>query len=100
VPGNERLVGDVDAVAGAEPPTPESATVCGLPDAESVKVRFAVRVPVAPGLNTRVAEQLPPTDKLAEHVVPVTTKSEAFAPVTATPLILSREVLPFDRVAD
>ena len=87
-------------MAGAEPPTPESATFCGLPDAESVKVRFAVRVPVAAGLNATAAEQAPPTDNVAEHVVPVTMKSDAFVPVTLTPLIVSSEVAPFDSVTD
>jgi hypothetical protein len=98
VPVNERLAGEADAVAGVTPPTPDSATTCGLPEAASVKFRFAAREPDALGLNTSVAEQLPPTERLAPQVVPETTKSDAFVPVTAIPLMLSAEVLPFDSV--
>lgn len=99
-PGKERLAGDTDAVAGAAPPTPESVTAWGLPDAESVKLRLAVRVPVAPGLKTRVAVQLAPTDRLAAHVEPERTKSDGLVPVTATPLMASGDVLPFESVTD
>jgi hypothetical protein len=94
VPEKERLVGDADAVAGVTPPIPESATACGLLVAESVKVRLAARVPAALGLNTRVAAQLAFTERLAPHVLPETTKSDALAPVTATLLMVMGEVLP------
>lgn len=97
---NERLAGDADAVAGVVPPTPESATICGLPGAESVKFRLAVRVPEALGLNTSVAEQLAPTERLAPHVLPDTTKSNGLVPVTATPLIVMGDVFPLFSVTD
>jgi hypothetical protein len=97
-PGKLRLAGETDAVAGVTPPTPESATVCGLLAAESVKVRVAVRVPAAVGLKTRVAVQLAFTERLAPQVVPETTKSDALAPVTATLLIVMGEVFPFESV--
>ena len=39
-------------------PSPESATVCGLLLAESIKLKVAVRVPVASGLKRIVTVQL------------------------------------------
>ena len=100
VAANERLVGDAEALAGVTPPMPDSATTWGLPEAESAKFRLAVRVPAAVGLNTSVAEQLEPTDKLVPQVVPETTKSVAFAPVTVTPLMVIGEELPFVSMTD
>jgi len=42
------------------PPTPTSATVCGLLAALSVKTRVAVRVPAAWGVKTTLTVQEPP----------------------------------------
>ena len=52
------------------PPIPERVTVCGLLVAESVKVRVAVRVPAAPGLNTIAVEQLAEAARLAATSTP------------------------------
>ena len=95
---NERLAGEAVAVGGVTPPVPESATACGLPEAESVKSRVALRAPAAPGLNAIEAVQLAPTERVAPHVFAVITKSEAFGPVTATPLMERADVLPLDSV--
>ena len=50
-------------------PVPESATVCGLLVAVSVKLSVAVRVPVAAGLNRIVAVQLADAARLEPHVL-------------------------------
>jgi hypothetical protein len=100
VEGNERLEGEAVAVGGVTPPVPESATACGLPEAESVKLRLAVRVPEALGLKTSVAVHAPPTESVAPHVFPEITKSDAFVPITAMPLMVRAEVLPLDSVMD
>ena len=55
---NERLAGDTDAALEVAAAVPESASDCGLLLAESVKLRIALRVPAAVGLNTTLAEQL------------------------------------------
>jgi hypothetical protein len=53
-----RLEG-VRVTAGAVP-VPPNATVCGLPAALSVTETFAVRLPVAVGLNVTEIEQFAP----------------------------------------
>jgi hypothetical protein len=65
-------------------PVPDRATVCGLVEALSVKVRVAVRVPAAAGLKARVTLHVP----LGVTVAPVQVsallaKSVAFVPLTA-----------------
>lgn len=64
-------------------------------EAESVKLRVALRAPTAVGLNTIVAEQLAETARLAPQVFAETAKSPAFAPVTAMLLMLRAELSPF-----
>lgn len=51
-------------------PRPESATVCGLPLAESVNLSEAVRVPAAVGAKTMVAVQEAEAATLAPQVLP------------------------------
>ena len=65
-------------------PVPVSATDCGLLLAESVKLRIALRVPAAVGLNTTLAEQLAAATRLVPHVLAEIAKSAAFVPVIAT----------------
>ena len=42
------------ALGGSSTPIPWRATLCGLPSALSLKVRLAVRLPLAPGLKRRL----------------------------------------------
>jgi len=87
-------------VALPEPvaPVPLSATDCGLFVAESVKVSDAVRAPLAVGLNTMEAEQVPAAAKLVLQVLLAMLKSPAFVPEIATLLIVIDELVPFDKV--
>ena len=66
-------------------PVPVSETVCGLPEAVSVMVTEAVRLPVADGVNVTLIEQFAfaaSVALLAGHVL-VCAKSLAFVPVIA-----------------
>jgi hypothetical protein len=96
---NERLVGKTVALEAANP-VPVRVTAWGLLVAESVKVRVAVRVPAAVGLNTTLAEQLAAAARLAPQVAPEIVKSEALAPVMAIPLMVTAVVRPLASVAD
>ena len=51
-------------------------------------------------MKRMTAEQVPATDRLVPHVVLVRTKSDAFTPVTAMPLIVMGDVLPFDKLTE
>ena len=74
-----RLVG----LAATPPlPMPVSATVCGLLPSESLKLRVAVRVPVAVGPKRILAVQLAPAASAEPHVLLYTEKSPALAPLT------------------
>src|SRR5690348_2228845 len=85
---NESDCGDgVTGGPGAAVPVPDSATVCGVPDASSVIVSDAARAPVAVGLKVTVAVQLAPAARLPGQVF-VCAKSPAFAPVSAMLLIV------------
>ena len=66
-------------------PVPVSETVCGPPDALSVIVTEAVRLPVADGVNVTLMEQFAFTASVAllAGQVLVCAKSLAFVPVTA-----------------
>jgi hypothetical protein len=88
-----------EIVSVEEAPEPESATVCGLFAAESVKLRVAVRVPPAVGLNTTEATQLADAARLVPHVLPAITKSDALVPVMPMLLIVIEELSPFLSVA-
>jgi hypothetical protein len=96
-----RLAGLTDALPDVElVPVPVRLTVCGLLVAESVKLRLAVRVPVAAGLNTTEAEQLVAAARLVPHVLLEMLKSPGFVPVIAMLLMLMEELVPFDSVTD
>jgi hypothetical protein len=95
-----RLDGLTAKLPAAVVPVPESATVCGLLLAESVKLSLAVRAPVAAGLNKMVAVQLAEAARLAPHVLLEIVKSPALVPVIAMlPSVIAAE-LPLLSVAD
>jgi hypothetical protein len=94
------MVGFCGEMVIAALPTPDSATVCGLLVAESVKLRVALRVPSALGLNTSVAEQLAEAASVAPQVVAEMAKSEAFAPVMAILPMLTAVLRPLPNVTD
>jgi len=66
-PAKFRLVG-ARVTAGAMP-APVSATLCGVPEALSVMVTDAPRLPVAVGLKVTLIEQFAPAATLAPHVL-------------------------------
>ena len=67
--------------------------VCGLLVPESVKLRVAVRVPAALGLNTMVALQAELAAKLVPQVLLEMTKSPGSVLVTAM-LLIGTAVVP------
>src|SRR6476646_6062990 len=91
-----RLVGERDTAGagggGAAAPVALSAAWCGLPDALSVIVRLALRVPVAEGENVTEAAHDAPAASVLAHVF-VCAKSAAFAPETAM-LVIVNAALP------
>jgi hypothetical protein len=82
---------EVSDAIGTPTPVPVRVTVCGDPDALSVMVTEAFRLPAAVGVNVTEMLQFPPAATLAPHVL-VCTKSPAFVPVTA--------MLAIDRAPD
>ena len=76
----------------AETPEPVRLVVWGLPEALSVTVRVAVRVPVAVGLNVTLIVQLDAAATLVPQVL-VCVKSPLLVPVTAM-LVMLNAVLP------
>jgi hypothetical protein len=94
------VVGDTVAVPELVVPVPESATFCGLPVALSVKLRVALRLPEAPGLNVTDAVQLADAASVLPQVLLDMAKSAAFVPEIATLLMVIDDVSPFFRVAD
>jgi len=68
--------------------TPDKATVCGLPGALSLIIRFAVREPAAVGVKVTLTTQLPPADNELPHLL-VWEKSELFAPVMLVSVMFS-----------
>jgi hypothetical protein len=94
-----RLVGLTDALPPLEDtPVPVSATVCGLPVPESVKLSVADRDPLAVGLNTTDAEQLAAAARLDPHDLLEMLKSPPLLPLIAMLLMLIEELVPFDNV--
>ena len=83
---NVKLVG-TSMTAGAIP-LPESATVCGLPEASSAMLTDALRAPVAVGVKVTLNWQLdpaaifPPPAEQGNAPEPRTAKSPRFMPVT------------------
>lgn len=87
----DRLVGVTLVVPPV--PIPESATCWGLLPSESVKVRFAVRVPAAVGLNCTVTVQLDDAARVEPQVFLEMMKSPGLVPVKAM-LLIFRVLLP------
>ena len=81
-------------------PDPDKVTICGLPLPESANDSVAVRVPLAVGLNTTLAEQLADAARVLPQVLLLMAKSPALVPPSVTPLIVMDEVVPLLRVAD
>ena len=73
-------------------PVPDRLTVCGLPEALSVMVTEAARLPVAVGAKVTLMLQLPPaTTELPQLLDSL--KSPLFAPVTAM-LVMVKAAVP------
>ena len=93
-------VGFVGSISNAaDGPAPDSVTVWGLPEPESLNNKVAVRVPVTVGLKTTLAEQLAEAPRLVPQVLLLMAKSPGFAPLIATLLIVIDEEVLFVRVA-
>lgn len=76
-------------------PTPERATVWGLFAALSLKLRVAVRVPVAVGAKAMLTVQLDEAARVEPQVLESCTKSAGSAPSIVTPEISIEFALPF-----
>lgn len=63
-----------------------------------MKIRLAIRAPLAFGLKRTVALQLAPAPRLVPHVFEEIVKSPELVPETAMLLMDTLEVLPFVRV--
>ena len=87
---NVRLVGE-RLTAGAAP-VPVRLTVCGLPVALSARVRDAVRVPLAAGVNVTLIVQLFPATTLDPQLF-VWAKSLVLVPERAM-LVTLKVALP------
>src|SRR5207253_1404432 len=81
-------------------PVPVSATTWGLSAALSVKVRLALRVPLAPGVKVRLIVHELPAARVLEPPgqVLLWAKSAAFVPVSAMLLMLKESELLLVRV--
>src|SRR5579862_4205471 len=88
---------DGDKVIGAETPTPESVTVCGLPGALSVTLSDAFRFPRAAGVKVTLIVQLAAGDRDAGQSL-FSRKSPLFAPVTRIDEIASGRLPLFVRL--
>jgi hypothetical protein len=86
---NVRLV--AVRLSDAPPPVPVRLTACGLPEAESLTLSPAVRVPGAVGVKVRLIVQLAPAARELPQVLDCA-KSPALAPVSETPAILTLAV--------
>lgn len=86
-----KLVGLTDALPPVVPPvpSPESATVCGVGTALSLKFSVAVRVPLTVGAKMMLAVQLAETARLDPQVLELIRKSCALAPLSVMLLIVS-----------
>jgi hypothetical protein len=71
---------------------PESATVCGLPEALSVRLTLAVNDPLATGVKVTLMAQLAPAATLVPQLL-LSPKSLGFVPASAMLLTL-RAALP------
>lgn len=97
---NAKLDGLAATIAVEAVPKPESGTFCGLLLAESVKLKVAVRVPVATGLKWMVTVQLASAARLDPQVLLAIAKSAALVPAIATLLMVIEAEPPFVNVTD
>jgi hypothetical protein len=86
-PVKVKVVGE-SVTAGAEP-VPVRLTDCGLPEALSVIVKLAERLPAAVGVNVTLIVQVAPAATLEVVQVLVWAKSGPLEPVMATPVMVS-----------
>lgn len=76
-------------------PDPLSATACGLPNALSLKVRLALRVPATWGRKVVLTVQVDPAVSVVPHVLDEIAKSAEFVPVMVMLVMLRVEVPVF-----
>jgi len=79
-------------------PSPERATVSGLPSALLATLNIALLAPVAAGVNATVTEQLMLPGKVAGetgHRLLTMPKSPGLVPATVIPVIVSGELCRF-----
>jgi hypothetical protein len=69
-------------------PVPESATVCGLPEALSARLTLAVNDPLATGVKVTLMAQLAPAATLVPQLL-LCAKSLGFVPASAMLVTLS-----------
>lgn len=79
---NVKFKDERDTTGVGAMPVPVKPIVSGLPEASSVIVMDALRLPVAVGVNVTVTVQLAPEAKLAPQELDCV-KSPGFAPVSA-----------------
>ena len=87
-----------DMVNPDAPPFPETATDCGLPLAESVNRRIALRAPAAVGAKMTFAVQLADAASVGPQVLLKIRKSPGFVPANPMLLIVIEVVPLFFRV--
>ena len=78
----------------ADTPVPDSGTVCGDPEALSVKVRLALRAPEAVGVKVTLLEQLAPDASVVTQLVVLIEKSPGLDPVRVTAEIVTELPAP------
>ncbi len=84
---------------GLPVPVPEKVTDCGLPVALSVRVRAAVKDPLAAGVKVTLIVQLAPAATLAPQLL-VCAKSLGLVPVMAILVMLKAALPVLFRVTD
>jgi hypothetical protein len=92
---NVRLLGESVTAGAVATPMPVRAIFWGEPDALSVTVSVAVRVPAAEGVKVTESSQFEPTATLLPQVL-VTPKSAALLPVREILSIVSAAVPEFE----
>lgn len=95
---NDILDGLVVTLPPVLVPSPDSATVCGLPLPLSAKSSVAVLVPVVVGAKRTLTVQVAEAAKLVPHVFEKISNSPGSAPEKAILLMLMAAELVLDRV--
>jgi hypothetical protein len=94
-----KLVGERLTAGAVLVPVPERLTVCGLPEALSVRVTAAVRVPLAAGVKATLIVQVAPAAKLDPQLL-VSAKLLPLVPETAMLVTLKAALPVLVRVTD